>query len=156
MRPLSPHLSRVLERVLAGLLVALVLLGAAESFAWTVLETSWAPAEEISGLLQIWFALLAAAWVVHRGLHLRLEAIVDRLPPRLAAVFDRAAAVAVAIFGGLLAFYGGKLAATVGNTLPATGLGAGWQYVPAAVAGVLIALFAVEEAVIGRREIDAR
>ncbi len=149
MRVVSLHLFRATGAALAAILALLVLLAALETAAWALFEVSWAQTSEISGVLLIWFGLLGAAYGVRARVHLGVEALSRRLPPRLAAVLGRLAAALVAVFGVLLAVYGAKLAASVTNTLPATGLSASVQYFPAVVCGALIAFFALEQAIYG-------
>jgi TRAP-type C4-dicarboxylate transport system permease small subunit len=146
MHEFSNFLTRGLVTAVAVLLAALVLLAAAETFAWTLAERSWAWASEVQGILLTWFGLLAAAWVVKLQLHLRLEVVVDRLPKRFHGTVTRFAAAGVTLFGVLLAWYGTALVSTVKNTLPATGWSASVQYVPVVVAGIMIAFYAFEEA----------
>ncbi len=138
-------LARALGVLVAALLGLLVAIASIETTAWTFFSVSWAAAPEIEGILMIWFGLLGAAWGIHQRIHLGVEVVTQRLPVRARNILGRLAAALVAIFGGLLAFYGAKLATTVSNTLPATGLEASVQYVPAAVSGILMALFALEE-----------
>ncbi len=149
MRTVSDHLFRATGAALAVILALLVLLAAVETAAWALFEVSWAETSEISGVLLIWFGLLGAAYGVHARVHLGVELLTRRLPPRHQSVLGRLAAVLVAVFGALLAVYGAKLTMSVGNTLPATGLGASVQYFPAIVGGILIAFFAACEAIQG-------
>jgi TRAP-type C4-dicarboxylate transport system permease small subunit len=149
MRRLSRILARLTGWLLALLLAALVVVAAAETVAWTFFERSWPAASEVSGVLATWFALLGAAYGVYHRIHLGVELFTRRLPAGWRVALERVAAGLVAVFGVLLSGYGAKLAATVGNTLPATGLAASVQYLPAAFCGLLIAFFAVDEAVGG-------
>ncbi len=149
MRRLTRSLASALGVLLAVLLASLVVIAAAETAAWTFFEISWAAAPEIEGILLIWFGLLGAARGIHQRIHLGVEVLTGRLPRRAQALLGRLAAALVAVFGGLLAFYGAKLAATVTNTLPATGLEASVQYFPAAASGLLMAFFALEEVLFG-------
>lgn len=145
MRRLCSFLSRLLGVALAGLLALLVLVAGAETLAWTFFELSSPAAAEVSGLLLVWLVLLSAAYGVGERLHLAVEALARRLPPRLHAALGRLAAALVALFGLLLAVFAARLAAGVTNTLPATGLRASVQYLPAIAGGALIALFALAE-----------
>ena len=149
MRTLSLHLSRATGALLAAILALLVLLAAVETGAWALFEASWPEISEVSGVLLSWFGLLGAAWGIHQRVHLGVEVLTRRLPARLKSILGRLAAALVAAFGALLAGYGAKLATTVTNTLPATGLSASAQYFPAVVCGALMALFAIEEAIYG-------
>lgn len=140
---LSEHLGRLLGGVVAALLAVLVLLAATEAAAWALAQRSWPQLSEVQGLLLVWLTFLTAAWGVSAGLHLGMELLVRRLATRPRRQVDRLVALLVATFGALCALYGGRLAASVVNTLPATGWSAAWQYVPAVVGGALIALLAL-------------
>lgn len=152
MRTLSDSLARFLGMALAALLAVLVALAAFDTLAWTFFELSYAQTSEVSAILLTWFGFLGAAYGVKHGLHLRLELLARRLSPRLRTLVGRFAAGCVVLFGGLIAGYGFELTLTVKNTLPGIGLGAWVQYVPAALGGVLIALFALEQMLTGERE----
>lgn len=149
MRRLTDSLARAAGVLLALLLAALVAIATAETVAWTLLEVSWAAAEEVEGILLIWFGLLGAAWGIHQRIHLGVEVLTRRLPPAVQAFLGRAAAALILAFGALLAGYGFALSRTVTNTLPATGLAASVQYFPAIVCGVLIGFFALGELIDG-------
>lgn len=146
---MTDSLARALGVLLALILATLVAIATAETVAWTFFEVSWAAAAEIEGLLLIWFGLVGAAWGIHHRIHIGVELVVRRLPAAARALLSRVAAALVAIFGGLLGFHGAKLAGQVSNTLPATGLPASVQYFPAAAAGLLIVVFALEELILG-------
>ncbi len=149
MRAFVSHLARIVGGLLATILVALVLLAAAETAAWTFFAVSWAPAAEIQGVLMVWFGLLGAVYALHHRVHLGVEVVTRRLPAAWQTAIARGVAALVAVFGGLLAVYGFQLANRVTNTLPATGLSASVQYFPAVVSGALLAVFAVVEMVHG-------
>lgn len=144
-RRLSGPLAAALAGVLVVLLAALVAVAVFDLATWLLLGRSWAEVEEIQGLLMVWFGLLGAAYALARGLHLSLELFVARLPRAVRAAAGRLASAAVAVFGVLLALTAGRLTAAVGNTLPATGWSAAWQYLPGVVAGVLLAAIALEQ-----------
>ncbi len=149
MRHLSYLLFRAAGVALAAILALLVALAAVETAAWALFEVSWAETSEISGMLLIWFGLLGAAYGIRARVHLGVEILTRRLPPGARSVLGRVAAGLTAAFGALLAIYGGKLALSVTNSLPATGLAASVEYFPAVVCGLLMTLFAAEEAIYG-------
>lgn len=140
-------LVRYLTYLDSAILAFLVLIAGAEAMAWALFETSWAAASEVQGLLMICFGLLSAALGIRQGLHLGVEALTRGLPPKLRSALDRLAALSMALFGALTSVFGFRLAQTVSNTLPGTGWPAALQYVPAAVIGVLMVLFALERLV---------
>ena len=133
-----------------ALLAVLALVATLDLGAWLVLSRSWSEVEEVQGILMIWFGLLGAAYALAEGLHLSLELLVARLPDAWRRRALRLASGAVSAFGVLLAVYAWRLAAAVGNTLPATGWSASLQYTPAVVAGVLLAAIGVEQMLMPR------
>jgi TRAP-type C4-dicarboxylate transport system permease small subunit len=140
---LSDRLGRLVAGTVAVLLAILVALAALETVAWVLAELSWPQLVEIQGLLLVWLTFLTGAWGVQAGLHLGMELLVRRLPPGVRRWAERLVSLLTAVFGALCAWYGTGLAASVVNTLPATGWSAAWQYLPAVVGGALIALFAL-------------
>ena len=137
------RLLQVVERLTPLTLAVLVLLASAETFAWTFFERSWPALGEIQALLLIVFGLLAAAVCVARRLHLGVELLTKRLPPPWPHRLDRMADLATALFGVLLTVFGALLMTRVRNTLPGTGLSAAWQYLPATLGGLTLALLAL-------------
>ncbi len=136
------------ERTAAAILGVLVLGVAWETVSWIVFAAPPPWAEEVQGVLLIWFGFLAAAAGVRRGSHLGVDWLDARLPAAGRRWTRRCAGGLVALFGGLVAFYGASLVSTVSNRLPATGWSAAVGYVPAVVGGGLIVLFALAAAVI--------
>lgn len=114
-----------------------------ELFAWTLWHRSFAALDEIQAILMVWFGMSSAAWCLARGSHLAVDVVTRRLGGRIAAIAARVPPVAVALFGLLLAFYGWRLVAAVGNTLPGTGWSAALQYQPVAAMGLMIAVIGV-------------
>jgi TRAP-type C4-dicarboxylate transport system permease small subunit len=148
-------LSRWLGRTLVALLAALAVVATLDLGAWLLWSRSWAEVEEFQGILMIWFGLLGAAYALAEGLHLSLDLVVARLPAAWRRGALRFAAGAVTLFGVLVAVYALRLARAVSNTLPATGWSAAMQYVPAVVAGALVALIGVEQTIAPRDESGA-
>ncbi len=146
-RRLSSRLSAWLAGALVALLAALVVIATLDLATWLLLDRSWAEVEEIQGILMVWFGLLGAAYALAEGLHLAVDVVVGRLPAALRRWVARGASAAVAAFGVLTAVYATRLASSVTNTLPATGWSASLEYLPAVVAGALIAVIGCEQAV---------
>jgi TRAP-type C4-dicarboxylate transport system permease small subunit len=136
------HLARLVDFLLPATLALLVGLAAMETLAWGFFAISWPQISEVNSLLMVVFGLLGAAQGVQRHKHLGVETVVRRLPASWQGAAQSVAAALVTLFGALLAVYGIALAGRVHNTLPATGISSAWQYVPAALGGALIALFA--------------
>ncbi len=139
------RLGQGLELGLATILGLLVLLAVAETFLWVAFERSHAALPEIQGLLLVWLGLLGAAHGVRQGLHLGLDLLLRRMPPLWSRRVERLALLLLTLFGLLLTMHGWGLVRSLVNRLPGTGLPAAVQYVPVALAGFLICLFAVEK-----------
>jgi len=149
MSTVSDWLARAIGGLLVAVLATLVLLSTGETVAWTF-AVSDARIVEVQAVLMIWFGLLGAAYGVKKRLHLGLDLAVRRLPVRARAAALRASSALVAVFGVLVAVYGGQLTRTVTNTLSATGLPAAVEYLPLVAGGLLMAFFALEDALAAR------
>lgn len=140
---LTDHLAHLVGGLVALGLAVLTLLAITETVAWTFFDRSWAALQEIQAVLLIWLAVLGAAWGVSERFHIAVELVANRLPRGVRRWVDRLALIATMVLGGLFLVYGASLAQRVSNTLPATGWSASVQYVPVAVGGGLIAVFAL-------------
>ena len=84
----------------------------------------------------------AAIAVAERG-HFHLSFLVHRFPPAWRRTIDRATSVLIAAFGLLVAWLGIKLALlNYMLTSPGLEFSLAWLYIPAAIGGVLMALYA--------------
>ncbi len=145
-RPWLARLGRAAEALAAAALalscviifVAVVArYGFGQGFAWS---------EQGALVLMIWFIMLGSAAGVRNGLHIRLSAIVDRLPPRAGRLAALLACSAVAGFGLLMAAGGADLVVrTWTHAMPGLPIGRGAAYLPIPIAGLMIALFSLEQ-----------
>jgi len=96
--------------------------------------------------LMSWFILLGAAVGVRESDHLGFEVGLVLSPPPLRAVLTLLGEGLVCAFGLAMLAYGAQLAAgTWSDRIPIIGISRGWDYVPIAAGGGLIALFALEK-----------
>lgn len=96
--------------------------------------------------LMSWFILLGAAVGVRESDHLGFEVGLMMSPPPLRAFLTLLGEGLVCAFGLAMLVYGVQLAAgTWSDRLPIIGISRGWDYVPIAAGGGLIALFALEK-----------
>ncbi|MBI1207352.1 MAG: TRAP transporter small permease subunit [Azospirillum sp.] len=148
LRPLHAVLSRLSTLALWAAGSALVIMTLAVS--WQVigrriLNDTPAWAEPLSILLVSWMAFLGAAAGVRERHHIGFEVIRNWMPGPIQLVFDTLSMLAVAGFGGAMAWHGGWLAlGTWSATLPTLGLPGGVTYLTLVVGGALICLFALE------------
>jgi TRAP-type C4-dicarboxylate transport system permease small subunit len=144
---LSLWTSRVLLWVAAAGLVGMTGVIAWQVWVRFVLSGAAPWTEPSALLLMIGYVMLAAAAGVREGFHIRLSVAVDALPGRARALTNLGAHAVVGLFGVALAVWGVELAlATWSHTIPTLGLPRGAGYLPLPVAGVLMALFALERA----------
>lgn len=76
--------------------------------------------EEVARYLYIWTCYLGAALAFRRGMHVRIGALVDRLPPAARRWVHRLGLLGTAAFLGVLAVQGTKLAWLSHTTLAIT------------------------------------
>lgn len=102
-------------------------------------------AEQAALFLMLWFILFAAAAGVREGFHIRLSLLQDSLSEGRRKILAVLCHAIVGTFGVAMAYGGGQLIAeTWQHTIPTLSLPRGLGYVPLAVAGLLIAFFALE------------
>ncbi|MBO1903374.1 TRAP transporter small permease [Microvirga sp. 3-52] len=155
MRAELAALSRILAVVnraalwISGIgLVVMTAFVAWQVFGRYVLNQSPSWTEPASLLLMSWFILLGSAVGVRDGNHLGFEIALHYAPHGLRHIMLAVTEVLVAIFGGAMAWYGTALAVeTWTAAMPGLPIPQGFDYVPLAVGGVLIALFSLEKLV---------
>ncbi|MEW6352329.1 MAG: TRAP transporter small permease [Thermodesulfobacteriota bacterium] len=110
------YLSRVsgwLDRLVAVtmiLLLAVMLAVTSAGVFWRyVLNSGLVWAEELSRLLLVWASFLGAASAVHRGAHISIAVLHDRLPPRARLWMTRVTDSLIIAFMGAIMWYGIKL-----------------------------------------------
>ncbi len=101
--------------------------------------------EEVGETALAWITMIGAAIAVADRGHFSLGVLIHRLPETLQRKADIATHVLIAAFGLLVAWLGLKLAILNGGlTSPALEFSLAWLYAPAAIGGVLMALFAMQ------------
>ncbi len=104
-------------------------------------------AEPVALFLMSWFIIFGAAVGVREGDHLGFEVGLAHAPAGLARVLRLVTQLLVAGFGIAMVWYGTELSAgTWSAAMPVLGIPQGWDTVPIAAGGALIALFALERA----------
>jgi TRAP-type C4-dicarboxylate transport system permease small subunit len=99
--------------------------------------------EEVGETALAWITLIGAAIAVSERGHFFLGVVVHRFRRKTQRRIDVATQVLIAAFGLLVAWLGVKLAILNGGlTSPALEFSLAWLYLPAAIGGLLIALFA--------------
>ncbi len=109
---------------------------------------SWS--EELALFCFSWAMLLAIALGVRDGVHVRMDLLVNRAPQGLGRWLDKLVALAIAAVGGFVVWSGvNYVQDALGATSAAIGYPTAWLYACAPVGGVLVALFALEHALLG-------
>ena len=149
--------TQILTRIAAKLSLAALLLSGAGLVAMTVMVAwgvfgryvlndtpTWVEATSL--FLMAWFILLGASVGVRESDHLGFEVGLALSPPPLRAGLIIFTEVVVLLFGLAMLYNGSELAAgTWTDRMPIIGISRGWDYVPIAVGGALIAFFSLEK-----------
>lgn len=130
-----------------GLILMTVLIGW-QVFGRYVLNQSPSWTEPASLLLMSWFILLGSAVGVREANHLGFESALHHAPPFLRQLMLIVTEALIIGFGLAMAWYGTLLAAeTWSAAMAGLPIPQGVDYVPLAIGGILIALFAAEKLV---------
>lgn len=111
---------------------------------------SWT--EEVALLAFSWTALLGLAYGVREGIHVRMDILLDALPPMPRRWAERLVLGIIAFIGLYLAVAGWHYTeSAIGITSAATGYPMPLLYASCVVSGALVALFALERLALGAR-----
>jgi TRAP-type C4-dicarboxylate transport system permease small subunit len=105
------RLHRVEDALLAALLLALVVLSAAQILARWLFETGWVYAEPLSRTMVVWLAMLGALAATRSAKHLSIDALPRLLPPAARRGAWAVTEAFAALICALLAWYGASLVA---------------------------------------------
>jgi TRAP-type C4-dicarboxylate transport system permease small subunit len=147
-----------LDAVLGGALAALMGL-AVLNVVWQVvsrfvLGSPSAFTDELARYLLVWIGLLGAAWGVGRRIHVAVDLLPRRLPPRLEAGLARLVLGVVFAFGAAVMVFGGlglvALSFELGQTSAALGLPLGVVYLALPLAGLAVCVYTAADWLDGR------
>lgn len=139
--------SELLLKAAAGGLVLMTAIVGWQVFGRYVLNSSPSWSEQASLTLMIWYVSFAAAAGVREGFHIRIVAAENAAPGKIKRVMRVAANLVVAGCGAAMLVWGGDLVVrTWSHVIPSLGLPRGLAYLGLPIAGLLIALFALERA----------
>lgn len=139
----NERLARVLLAIGGAGLVAMTLIVGWQVFARYVLNDSPSWSEQLTLLLMIWYALLAAAAGFQQGFHIRIAALEMRARPSTARLMRLASEALVVAAGVFFIVWGVELAAIVRtHVIPSLGLSRAWAYAPLPIVGGCMMLFA--------------
>jgi len=135
----------VLVRISAFGLVLMTVIVGWQVFGRYVLNSTPSWSEQAALTLMIWYVALAAAAGVRQGFHIRIVALEEAASARVKAGMQIVSNLIVGACGVAMLVWGGELVMrTWSHVIPSLGISRGLAYLGLPIAGVLIALFAVE------------
>ena len=127
--------------MLFGVIARYVLLPITDWFDVDPVNFFWV--EEVGETTLAWITMIGAAIAVAERGHFHLTVLVHRLPPSWQRTVDAATFCLIAAFGLLTAWLGVKLAMLNASlTSPGLEFSLAWLYIPSAIGGALMALYA--------------
>lgn len=106
--------------------------------------------EELAVTCFSWCMLLSIGLGVRHAIHVRMELLVDHLPPAPRQWVDRLVTLAIALTGAFIAWYGVLYVLDSGGSRSAAiGYPLAWLYASAPACGALMAVFALEHVLRG-------
>ena len=106
-----------------------------QGFAWT---------QEIATLMLVWFSLIGMAIGVLEKIHINIEMFTAKLPEKAISVLDSINYILIAVFGGLMMYYGTLIMnMTKMSTMPATKWPSAVLYIILPLSGILVLLNAI-------------
>lgn len=135
-------LSKVAIFIAAACIVIMTAIITYQVVARYFFNASPAWSERLSLLLLGYLVFFGAAAGVHEKFHIRIDAVRNAVPARLAKAFDITAHLAVAGAGIIMVIAGWQLTTTLwAFDIPSLGLPRGLALLPLPIAGALITLF---------------
>ena len=129
----------------AGGLVLMTVIVGWQVFGRFILDDSPSWTEQAALLLMVWYVMMAAAVGVREGFHIRIDLLEEALSERRARALRGFAHAVVLLCGVVFLVWGAQLSALVwDHRIPSLGLSRGVAYVPIALSGLLISLFAAD------------
>lgn len=142
MKTLLDRISGVALFISASCIVAMTAIISYQVVARYFFNASPAWSERLSLLLLGYLVFFGAAVGVHERFHIRIDAVRNAVPARLATLFDITAHIAVAGAGIIMIIAGWQLTTVLwAFDIPSLGLPRGLALLPLPIAGALITLF---------------
>jgi len=136
--------NRITELVLVPLVAFLAGVLIVAVFSRYVFQLSIVTATEMTRLAFVWGVFLGAAAGVKRGAHVRVVALVSRLPASLGRLAPVVVHGSFLVFASLMVWHGAALTERMSvTTFPTMGVSQAWLYLALPVSGALIALHAL-------------
>ena len=144
------RLATLVRGAIAMLAVVMLAALALQVFMRFVIGQALSWSEELALACFSWSMLLAIALGVRDAIHVRMDLLIDRLPPRWRHGLEQLIGAAVAGLGGFIAWAGIRYVVdSLGTTSAAIGYPIAWLYASAPACGALIMIFALERLLLG-------
>jgi TRAP-type C4-dicarboxylate transport system permease small subunit len=148
MKNILAALSRASLFISGACIVAMTAIISYQVIARYFFNDSPAWSERLSLVLLAYLVFFGAATGVHERFHIRIDAVRDAVPARLAKGFDILAHLAVAGAGLVMVIAGWQLTTTLwAFDIPSLGIPRGLALLPLPIAGVLVTLFSSSQLV---------
>lgn len=126
------------------LLIAMTVLTCIQVFFRYVLNSSIRWSEEVPLIMMVWFGFISLAIGVKKKLHISIELLFGKMPPKVQFVMLKFVDLSIFAFGVIMIYYGGKLASiTMSSTMPATKMPTGYLYGIVPLSGILVAYYSL-------------
>jgi TRAP-type transport system small permease protein len=138
-------LASVLQKIIVSLAVTMLLALTLQVFMRFVMGKALSWSEELALACFSWVMLLSIALGVRHSIHVRMDLLIDRLPPMLRHRANQCIWLVIAALGFFIAWSGvNYVRDSFGTTSAAIGYPIAWLYASAPVSGILMAIFALE------------
>jgi TRAP-type C4-dicarboxylate transport system permease small subunit len=132
-------------RICSLLMIWLIIITGWQVFGRYVLNHTPAWVERAALLTIVYISLPMAAVGIHRGFHMSVALVVQRLDRRLAAAIEMLIDCVLALFGFAMAWFGAVIANRVwASKMSVLPFPEGVTYLPLVISGILILLFSLE------------
>jgi len=156
-RLVNRYLSIVIDvicMVILGILVTVVFLNVVFRY---VLELPLAWSAELAQILLVWLTFMGAVAAIRRNRHLKIEDLLNRLPPASRRIVYRVINVVVSVFFVLMIWHGIGMTVTVaGQTTDALRVSAAFFYATIPIGFLLMLPYSVYHALTGYRPTEEK
>ncbi len=144
---MKEKVNRVLEAGLVFLFAGSVINVLYQVFTRFILRQASSYTEELARFLLIWIGLLGSSYAAGKKMHLAMDFLLTRLPPKRAIQAEIFVQTMILIFAALVMVYGGMrlvfLSLRLGQISSALRFKMGYVYLALPLSGLLIAFFSL-------------
>lgn len=137
-------LKRILQPILVVLVVGIVVTTTSQVVSRYVFGSPLIWTEEVARYLGIWLVMLGTGLVLGENMHVGIDYVLEKAPPKLNVVLSTVSLLATFLFSLALVVYGSRLVFAVRNAQTAAlRISMGWVYLAVPVGGALLAVYAL-------------